>query len=72
MISADKMHMLLLFGGCSKTVKKSLNVSMFWFRIGPSEDDIVSTREVRSMTPSQQRRGLLRRLVSVISPVEKP
>jgi hypothetical protein len=73
-ISADRMHMLLLFWGCSKIVKKSLNVgfvSMFLFRIGPSEDDIVSTRGVRSMIPSQQRRGLLRRLVSVISSVEK-
>ena len=45
---------------------------MFWFRFGPSEDDIVSIREVQSMIPSQQRRGLLRRLVLVISPVEKP
>jgi hypothetical protein len=73
-ISADKIQMLLLFWGCSKTVKKYLNagfVSIFWFRIGPSKDDIVSTRGVRSMTPFQQRRRLLRRLVSVISPVEK-
>jgi hypothetical protein len=75
MISADSMYMLLPFWGCSKTMKKSMNagfMSMFWFRIGLSEDEIVSTRGVRSMTPSQQRRGLLRRLVLVISLVEKP
>jgi hypothetical protein len=74
-ISADSTHMLLLFWGCSKTVKKSSNVgfvSIFWFKIGPSEEEIVSTRGVRLMNPSQQRRGLLRRLVSLISPVEKP
>jgi hypothetical protein len=43
MIFADSMHLFLSFWGCSKIVKKSLNVgfvSMFWFRIGPSEDKI--------------------------------
>jgi hypothetical protein len=75
MILADSMHMLLVFCGCSKTMKKSSNVgfmSMFWFRISLSNDKIVSIRGVRSMTPSQQRRGLLRRLISVISPMGKP
>jgi hypothetical protein len=28
---------------------------MFWFRIGPSKDDIVSIRGMRSMTPSKKR-----------------
>jgi hypothetical protein len=69
------MHMLVPFWDCSKTVKNSSKVgfvSIFWFEIGPSEEEIVSTRGVQSMTPSQQRTRLLRRLVSIISLVGKP